>query len=177
MGQLIKEGDELVQSVTLYRHKHWLWHAYVMPFSVFYAAWFYAWLVADFYGFSVEVGIVSLAVLFCIQVIFVLSCVWSVHIMALVTCSKVSHPSEATYAKFVPTSNNGSPELVRIHRSSHNAYWVIFQKLKYSWSESDFEFQGLVFPVDKKLSFYLHSNGFQDEETLEQSKRTFGTNR
>lgn len=174
---LIKSGDSLVQSVALYRDKHWLLHTYVLPFSVIYAIWFHAWLFGDFYGHSEEAGMIALAVTFVIQTIVVLACHWSVHIMAVVTCTKVKRPQEATYAKFVPTNNNGSPELVRLKRSAKTGdIWVIFQKLKYTWSEDEFEFQGLEFPVDKKLRHYLHSTGFMDEDSLEEVKRVYGTN-
>ena len=52
--------------------------------------------------------------------------------MAFVTCSNVITPHEATIAKFVPTANNGSAELVRIRKSAKTGdIWCIFQKLKY----------------------------------------------
>ena len=55
--------------------------------------------------------------------------------------------------------------------------WVIFQKLKYVWVEESMQFQGLEFPVDKKLGFYLRSTGYQDEASLEETRRAFGTNK
>ena len=176
---LIKEGDPLVKRVQLYSEKYWLYHAYIFPFIVIYAIWAYAWLFEEFYGFPQEAGLISLAVIFFVQVVIVLACHWSVHVMALVTCSKVKHPnsSSATIAKFVPTTNNGSAELIRIHKSKNGDIWVIFQKLKYVWNDQERQFQGLEFPVDRKLSFYLRSTGYQDEVTLEETKRSFGTNK
>ena len=175
----IKEGDPLVKRVQLYSEKYWLYHAYIFPFIVVYAIWTYAWLFEDFYGFPHEAGMISLAVTFFVQVVIVLACHWSVHVMALVTCTKVNHPNaeNATIAKFVPTTNNGSAELIRIHKSKNGDIWVIFQKLKYVWVEEEKQFQGLEFPVDRKLSFYLRSTGYQDEATLEEIKRSFGTNK
>ena len=175
----IKEGDPLVQYICLYRDKHWLFHLYVLPFGVIYAAWFHAWLFADFYGHSLEAGLVSLVAIFGLQVILVLACVWSVHVMAWVTCRKVRHPREgATYAKFVPTTNNGSAELVRVHRSAKTGdIWVMFQKLKYIWSDKESHFLGLQFPVQESLGYYLHSSGHKDEETLSETRRIFGDNK
>ncbi len=175
---IIKEGDGLVQSVTLYKDRPWPLHGYVLPFTVIYAAWFHAWLFTDFYGHSLEGGIICLVGIFVAQVIVVLACVWSVHVMALVTCTKVSRPQEATYAKFVPTSNNGSSELVRLRRRPQTGeMWVIFQKLKYSWCEEANEFQALEFPVDKKFSYYLHALGHTNDEQLEEVYRIFGDNK
>ena len=78
----------------------------------------------------------------------------------------------------MPTTNNGSAELIRIHKSkSTGDIWVIFQKLKYVWVEESMQFQGLEFPVDKKLGFYLRSTGYQDEASLEETRRVFGTNK
>ena len=174
---LIKDGDTLVKSVSLYREKHWLYHAYVLPFAVLYAIWFHAWLTEDFRGASPEVGMIILAVIFILQVVIVLACHWSVHVMAFVTCTKVTRDfASATFAKFVPTVNNGSPELLRIKRSGLDT-WVIFQKLKYIWSDERKQFESLEFPVDKKLIHYLRSTGYEDEASLEERKRLFGTNK
>ena len=108
MTTLIKNEDPLVNKISLYIDRHWLLHAYVLPFFVIYAIWTQAWLFSDFYGHSVEAGLIFLAVVFLLQVLMALACHWSVHVMALVTCSKVKKPSEASFAKFVPTANNGS---------------------------------------------------------------------
>ncbi len=97
--RLVKADDELVDYVSLYVDRHWFIHAYVFPFVILYAAWFHAWLVADFYGHSLEAGLIALAAIFLLQVLLVLACHWSVHVMAFVTCSKVRKPSEATFAK------------------------------------------------------------------------------
>ena len=105
---LIKNEDPLVSKISLYIDRHWLLHAYVLPFFVLYGIWIQAWLFSDFYGHSVEAGLIFLAVVFLLQVLMALACHWSVHVMALVTCSKVKKPSEASFAKFVPTANNGS---------------------------------------------------------------------
>ena len=175
---LIKEGDPLVDSISLYKDRHWLLHFYVLPFFVLYAIWLQAWLVTDFYGMTVEAGMVTLAFIFALQVLVVLSCHWSVHIMAVTTCTKVKSPSEATFAKVVPTANNGSAELVRVRKAVRSGdIWLIFQKLKYIWSEEKEAFGSLEFPVNEKLSYYLHSKGHEEESSLHEAKRVFGDNK
>jgi hypothetical protein len=96
----ILEGDELVQSVSLYVDRHWLLHAYVVIFVPVYATWAFGW----FFGLSLggvefgplkdvpEAGLVFLALIFISQVLMVLGCHWSVHIMAWATCTKVNDP-------------------------------------------------------------------------------------
>ena len=176
--RLVKEDDVLIEFISLYKDKHWLLHLYVLPFFVLYAIWLEAWLISDFYGQSTEAGFVALAVIFATQVLVVLSCHWSVHIMAAVTCTKVNSPPEATYAKVVPTANNGSAELVRVRKAVRSGdIWLIFQKLKYIWSTDKQVFCSLEFPVNEKLSFYLHAKGHEDESSLHEAKRIFGDNK
>lgn len=178
MKRLVKTDETLVESVSLYTDKHWLLHAYVLPFAVVYAIWFQAWLFADFYGYSLEAGLVTLGAIFFVQVLVVLGCHWSVHVMAFVTCSKVYKPAEATFAKFVPTANNGSAELVRVHRSVRSGdIWCMFQKLKYLWNERDQVFAGLEFPVNRTFEHYLQSKGHDEESALVETKRVFGDNK
>ena len=155
----IKEGDALVQRVQLYSEKHWLYHAYIFPFIIVYAIWTYAWLFENFYDLPHEAGMISLAVTFFIQVVIVLACHWSVHVMALVTCTKVSHPNSenATLAKFVPTTNNGSAELKRIHKSKTTGdIWVIFQKLTSGIHAHAIAYYASVRPVDFRANPLLH---------------------
>jgi cation-transporting ATPase 13A1 len=133
-----------------------------------YGTWFYAWLfgIADFGPFSEnpEAGVIALVAIFLTQVLVVLTCHWSVHFMAWSTCSKVSDPTQATVAKFVPTANNGSAELIRVNKGKAKngdgvVIWCIFQKLKYIWDEEKKAFRGLEFPTDKPYKHYLDHTG------------------
>ena len=162
-------GDELVRSVSLHVERHWLLHSYVCPFVPLYATWVYAWFIGitDFgpLADNPEAGIIALVVVFLAQVLVVLTCHWSVHFMAWSTCFKVSDPLQASVAKFVPTANNGSAELVKVHkgvaRSSGRGpnIWCIFQKLKYVWDDEKKAFRGLEFPTDRPYQHYLESTG------------------
>ena len=164
----VVEGDELVKGVSLHSERHWLLHSYVCPFVPFYGSWIYAWFIgmSEFGPLSEnpEAGIIALVAIFLVQVLVVLTCHWSVHFMAWSTCSKVSDPSQATVAKFVPTANNGSAELIRVNRGKQKdgagiTYWCIFQKLKYLWDEEKKAFRGLEFPTDKPYAHYLNHTG------------------
>jgi cation-transporting ATPase 13A1 len=161
-------GDELVQGVSLHVERHWLLHSYVCPFVPIYATWVYAWFVgvADLgpLADSPEAGIIALVVVFLAQVLVVLTCHWSVHFMAWSTCFKVTDPTLASVAKFVPTANNGSAELVKVHKGkakngSGLVIWCIFQKLKYVWDENKKAFRGLEFPTNKPYKHYLEHTG------------------
>ena len=162
-------GDELVRSVSLHVERHWLLHSYVCPFVPLYATWVYAWFVGitDFgpLADNPEAGIIALVVVFLAQVLVVLTCHWSVHFMAWSTCSKVSDPIQASVAKFVPTANNGSAELVKVHKGRAIScpgapnIWCIFQKLKYVWDEEKKAFRGLEFPTGRPYQHYLESTG------------------
>ena len=79
--------------------------------------------------------------------------------------------------QFVPTANNGSPELVRVHKAVRSGdIWCVFQKLKYVWKPDEQVFAGLEFPVDKPYDYYLKSQGFEDENDLANKRRIFGNN-
>lgn len=110
-----KSLDELVQKVSLHSPLPTIIHGYSLPFIGFYGLWFYCWIFV-FGEEYVEPGWIALAGIALIQVLVSLSCYWSVHVRTFLTCTNSSNPLEATYAKVVPTPNNGSPQLVRIHK-------------------------------------------------------------
>ena len=67
---------------------------------------------------------------------------------------------DATLAKFVPTPNNGSPQLIRVHcQREDNTYFCIFQKLKFVWDSEKKTFRGLLFPNDLSYDHYVNSKG------------------
>ena len=65
-------------------------HGYIAPFLVLYLAWLYTWFVH--FGFEewLEAGYISGAGLVLCNVLVILSCHWSVAIMAAMTCNRVS---------------------------------------------------------------------------------------
>lgn len=128
--------DELIQYVAFYTQLRTLFHLYTLPFIFMYIGWIYGW--CGIYGFDehYEGGFLGLAIIGCIQILCCLGCYWSVHVNSFFTCKKVNFvitdinilitylfsPQErdinkVTIVKVVPTPNNGSSELVRLHHS------------------------------------------------------------
>ena len=133
--------SEDVREITLYRPLPVYLHGYVVPFLALYAAVLLGW--GQFYGLEEnwEALLISLAAVALLNVLVVLSCVWSVHFRAFLTCKKVRvnrgrsrhitittptppqvNLSQAKVVKVVPTPNNGFPELVPLIR---NKVWGI----------------------------------------------------
>lgn len=90
--------------------------------------------------------------------------------------TKVKRLKDATLAKVVPTPNNGSSELVRIHRSSDDETWFVFQKLKYIWDDEKKLFRGLEFPANQSYEFYLDWRGHATDEDVAKTEKHFGNN-
>nr|CAD7457856.1 unnamed protein product [Timema tahoe] len=113
--------DDLVQCVTLHIPRHLVFHGYVLPFVIFYGTWLYLWLAV--YGLEeyYEAGLIGVAVIGLLQILTCLCCYWSVHVQCFLTCSSMlfvlqtKDPFKAEAAKVVPTANNGSSELIRVH--------------------------------------------------------------
>ena len=78
-----------IDYVKLYRRKRLIFHGYVLPFLIIHLIILYSWIFV--YGITdyFELGCIALAVTGVIQVLACLSCHWSIHVRALLTCSKV----------------------------------------------------------------------------------------
>ena len=72
---------------------------YTSPFLLLYLTWLYIWSVV--YGVEEywEAGIIVFVILGLLHILLLLCCHWSVHIMALMTCSSCSDIVSATLAK------------------------------------------------------------------------------
>eukprot|EP00061_Rhincodon_typus_P018069 g47085.t1 len=110
-----------------------------------------------------------------------------------------SNPFKATWAKVVPTPNNGSPELqmqtgekgcgewkdyrsvaeIFLMQDEHQQKTISFefQKIKYWFDENEKQFCPVAFPVNLQLRFYQGSKGFQDEKELATAERKYGSNK
>ncbi|XP_054714931.1 endoplasmic reticulum transmembrane helix translocase-like [Uloborus diversus] len=171
--------DDLVHSVTLYTSRRLLFHGYVGPFVILYLLWFYIW--AFQYGVSeyFEAGMIAVAIIGIFQILTCLFCHWSVHIQCLLSCNKVKTIMQACYVKVVPTPNNGSPEIVRLHQSKDEEgmnYWFKFQKTKYVYNNDKKRFEGLNFPDNLPFKFYQEWKGFADELELKTAENKYGKN-
>lgn len=89
MTSLVSTGDELVQSVTLYKNRHWLLHGHIGPFIPVYVTWIYFWVFKFGVSDHFEPGIFAFVAIGIIQILLCLSCYWSVHVLGLLTCTKV----------------------------------------------------------------------------------------
>eukprot|EP00062_Callorhinchus_milii_P023126 gi/632981640/ref/XP_007907703.1/ PREDICTED: probable cation-transporting ATPase 13A1 [Callorhinchus milii] len=175
--------DELVRSVSLQRRRPVLLHVTVGPFGLLYALWLYVWLCRfDAVSEHPEAGLAALAALGFVHVLSALSGHWSVHAHCLLTCYKEPNPSKATWAKVVPTPNNGSAELVQLHHDKgedgNEIIYFEFQKIKY-WRDvkERREFVPVAFPVERALHYYQNAKGFQDETELKATEKKYGTNK
>ncbi|XP_068228733.1 endoplasmic reticulum transmembrane helix translocase [Palaemon carinicauda] len=175
--------DDLVQSVSLYVPRPLLLHGYILPFLILYGGWAWAWIFIYGWEEYFEAGLIALAGLGCLQVLTSLFCHWSVHVRCLLTCRKENNPKIASLVKVVPTPNNGSAELVKIHKmftskeDEAESIWFTFQKTKYMWDgEERKRFKGLHFPIDLQLRTYAEWRGYQEDSDLAGAERIYGKN-
>ncbi|XP_066294107.1 endoplasmic reticulum transmembrane helix translocase-like [Branchiostoma lanceolatum] len=174
--------DDLVQRVSLYNLRPFLFHFYVAPFLVVYAVWLYVWLGVYGVGEYFEAGLIALAVIGIVQILSCLFCHWSVHVRCTFICNKAYDPSKAGWVKVVPTPNNGSAELVRLHHdkdknSGEEQIWFNFQKIKYVYdSEEKKQFRAVEFPVDLPMKTYQSCRGYQEEADITRASAKYGKN-
>jgi len=175
---LADPGDDLVDRVTLHKTRPPILHGYIAPFLVLYLAWLYTWFVH--FGFEewLEAGYISGAGLVLCNVLVILSCHWSVAIMAAMTCNRVSERDAimAEWAQVVPKENNGFSELVKLARSGPYQLWFTFQKLKYVWDSEKKVFRRVTFPIDHSLQYYREWKGWGEEQEVMDKTSLYGNN-
>ncbi|XP_014238364.1 manganese-transporting ATPase 13A1 [Trichogramma pretiosum] len=173
---MIEKPDELVQAVSLHNPRKLLFNGYVLPFLVLELTWVYGWIgiygLFEFY----EPGLVGVAVIGVLQIFVCLCCQWSVHVHTFLNCGSESDPYKATVAKVVPTPNNGSTELVRVHTSKDQEPWFIFQKTKYVWNPERKQFKGLNFPINHSVEYYSSWKGYADDAEIAKADQRWGQN-
>ena len=137
-----------------------------------------------------ELWLIGAALLGILHLLLCLSCVWSVHIRCLVTCTKVKRLRQAQCVKVVPTPNNGHTELVDLQRrkvfdpdnaeSSRNpeiTYWIEFQKtFLVCDDESKGEFQPVMFPISWNFQSYANWKGYETVDKLTEARTRYGKN-
>ncbi|KAH9507578.1 hypothetical protein Btru_051511 [Bulinus truncatus] len=171
---------EEIQRLSYYNLRPLFLHGYVFPFIFIYAAWAYVWTYI--YGIDgyFEGGLIALAGIGLLQILTCLFCLWSVHVRCALTCSEVADPFKAQWVKVVPTPNNGSTELVKLHHKktdSEDSLWFMFQKTKYLCdSHEKKKFSPLVFPIDHTIGYYMDSKGYQEDEEVTAAENQFGKN-
>ncbi|KAI2666032.1 Endoplasmic reticulum transmembrane helix translocase [Labeo rohita] len=175
-------SDDLVRSVSLHNRRPRVLHGTVFPFLLLYPGCLYTWL--GVYGAAeyVEAGLLALAALGIAHVLTVLSGYWSVHAHCWLTCSKESDPAKATFAKVIPTPNNGSAELVPLLRDKDEDGTEIlsfeFQKIRYVYDSKEKKcFLPVAFPINFPMSHFQNWRGYQEEDQLRAAEKRYGTNR
>ncbi|RXN04414.1 manganese-transporting ATPase 13A1 [Labeo rohita] len=175
-------SDDLVRSVSLHNRRPRVLHGTVFPFLLLYPGCLYTWL--GVYGAAeyVEAGLLALAALGIAHVLTVLSGYWSVHAHCRLTCSKESDPAKATFAKVIPTPNNGSAELVPLLRDKDEDGTEIlsfeFQKIRYVYDSKEKKcFLPVAFPINFPMSHFQNWRGYQEEDQLRAAEKRYGTNR
>jgi cation-transporting ATPase 13A1 len=170
-----------VREITLYRPLPVYLHGYLVPFLAVYGAVYLGWWQA--YGLTEhwEALLISLAAVAVLNVLSVLSCVWSVHFRAFLTCKKVNSLDQARVVKVVPTPNNGFSELVPLVKQKHKVTrepltWFMFQKTKYTLGCEGL-FQPLQFPVNKTFHDYHTWQGYGEDSEVAAVRTTYGKNR
>ena len=165
--------NDVVEKITLHKDRHWLYHGYVTPFLCLYPLWVYFYLTTEL---PYEACIIALVAIFLSQALLVLCCMWSVWFFAFMTCNEVKNIQEASVARFVPTANNGSPELVKIRKPNNGQISCVFQKLKFTWDDNKKTFRGIEFPTNLSFTHYLNWKGHEDENQLLQQEKIYGVN-
>uniref|UniRef100_A0A5S6PZ97 Cation-transporting ATPase n=1 Tax=Trichuris muris TaxID=70415 RepID=A0A5S6PZ97_TRIMR len=173
--------DELVDRVTLYNQKPIWLHGYFAPFLLAYIITFYLWLFR--YGFYAyfEGFCIILAILGVLQTVAVLLCIWFISIRCFLTCSKVRDPCKASLAMVAPTPNNGSAELVPLHKLMNQdgqcKVWLEFQKSKYMFDSAERkDFAAIEFPDHLDFRHYQTSTGYDDATRFNAALEHYGAN-
>ncbi|KAK7094549.1 endoplasmic reticulum transmembrane helix translocase-like [Littorina saxatilis] len=172
-------NDE-IQRLSYHNIRPVILHGYVLPFIFIYAGWFYTWTTV--YGMDdyFEAGLIAFAIVGLLQILTALFCMWSIDVRCAMTCSKVDDPHKATWLKVVPTPNNGSTELIRLHRGNKEEgeeLWFQFQKTKYLYDgDEKKQFVHVTFPIDHSVNFYMDWKGYQDDEEVAAAEKKFGIN-
>uniref|UniRef100_A0A1B0CSV1 Cation-transporting ATPase n=1 Tax=Lutzomyia longipalpis TaxID=7200 RepID=A0A1B0CSV1_LUTLO len=173
--------DDLVKYVTLHTANPLIFNGAIFPFLILYCVWFYFSVCV--YGIveHYEAGLLSLAIIGCVQTLCCLCCFWSVHVNSALNFRKTKLPSHGVYAKVVPMPNNGSAELTLIQSTrfgdgQETVYWFMFQKIKYIWDAEKAQFRGIDFPIHKTYRQYIEAKGHEDENEVSLAEKTYGKN-
>lgn len=78
--------------------------------------------------------------------------------------------------KVIPTPNNGSSELIPLHRTDQQP-WFIFQKTKYYYDSEIKSFRGLQFPINHSVKHYCEWKGYLDQTEVEAAEEKYGKNK
>ena len=175
-------GNDEIQSYRLYTRRNILLHGYAIPFIPAYSAILYQLseifsvpseqgedqsLVSLVFKLELELPLAFLILTLLSHILLSLSCVWSVHVRCIITCSSVSTVQAASLVKVVPTANNGSTVLTQLlHRDGQ--VWFEFQKIRYIYDKTTNTFCPPSLEENPDFKSYLTSTGLS---TVDAGKR------
>uniref|UniRef100_A0A8C2IMH8 Endoplasmic reticulum transmembrane helix translocase n=1 Tax=Cyprinus carpio TaxID=7962 RepID=A0A8C2IMH8_CYPCA len=175
-------SDDLVRSVSLHSRRPRVLHGTVFPFLLLYPGCLYAWL--GVYGAAeyAEAGLLALAALGIAHVLTIDRFYWACKLTVIIQLyfQKESDPAKATFAKVIPTPNNGSAELVPLLRDKDGAEILSFkfQKICYVYDSKEKKcFLPVAFPINFPMSHFQNWKGYQEEDQLRAAEKRYGTNR
>lgn len=177
MDKKLGRVDDLVQSVSLHNPRKLILNGYILPFLTLEMAWIFNWLFV--YGIDdyFHEGLVGIAAIGVLQIFLCLCCQWSVHVYCFLNCSSSKNPYKSTVVKVIPTPNNGSSELVKLHQAKNKEPWFLFQKTKYYWNSEKNVFCGLNFPINNTIKYYCDWKGYQNENDILDTEEKYGANK
>lgn len=130
-----------------------------------------------------EHWVIAVAVVIAAQLVTYLFCHWSVDVKCFLSFNKCNDPYRASYVKVIPTANNGSTELVVLHKdvtsikqTGKPVLWFEFQKTKFTYNDKIQEFTTAEFPCDGTISFYRQWKGYQEPHEIQAIERQYGRN-
>ncbi|XP_067943587.1 endoplasmic reticulum transmembrane helix translocase-like [Watersipora subatra] len=156
--------DQNIKSISLHKSIPVVFHGYVLPFIVLYSVWLYFWTIVYGVDDYWEAGLIALAIIGILQILVCLFCYWSVHIRARLASFSAVSIQEAEFVKVIPTANNGSTEMVNVHKQD-GMVWFVFQKIKYVYDASEKkQFSAVEFPISETIGYYARSKGLDNPQ-------------
>ncbi|XP_059616454.1 endoplasmic reticulum transmembrane helix translocase isoform X2 [Phlebotomus argentipes] len=147
-GDSVQSLDDLVKYVTLHIPNPLVFNGAIFPFLILYCIWFYFSVCVYGIWEHYEAGLLSLAIIGCVQTLCCLCCFWSVHVNSALNFRKTKLPAAGVYAK----------------------------KIKYIWDAEKAQFRGIDFPVHMTYKEYIEAKGHEDEADVNLAEKTYGKN-
>ncbi|WCJ42338.1 Endoplasmic reticulum transmembrane helix translocase [Euphorbia peplus] len=175
-------GGKVVESVDLFKNKHWAWRLDVWPFAIIYMVWLATIVPSiDFSDATIVLGgIVAL------HALVWLFTSWSVDFNCFVQYSKVNDIRQADACKIVPAKFSGPKEIVPLHirkqlGGSSSAgdieeIYFDFRKQRFIYSKENGTFCKLPYPTKETFGHYLKSSGHGTEAKVVAATEKWGRN-
>uniref|UniRef100_A0A1B0FV19 Cation-transporting ATPase n=1 Tax=Lutzomyia longipalpis TaxID=7200 RepID=A0A1B0FV19_LUTLO len=150
--------DDLVKYVTLHTANPLIFNGAIFPFLILYCVWFYFSVCV--YGIveHYEAGLLSLAIIGCVQTLCCLCCFWSVHVNSALNFRKTK---TAQSWGLCEGSADAQQWLCRADTNSEHTVW--------GWTGN-----GVLVHVPEDQ--YIEAKGHEDENEVSLAEKTYGKN-